>query len=77
MGPSALVVQRGPSVPLLLCPVKDRRSAVEVGFSRAAAELLYLVPMMSCTTTLQGVHHCSRRDGDGDCKIMVACVGGR
>jgi hypothetical protein len=73
MGPSVLVVQRGPGVPLLLCLV----CPFEVGSSRAAAELLYLVPMMSRTTTLQGACHCSRRDGDGDCKIVVACVGGR
>jgi hypothetical protein len=34
--------QRGPGVPLLLYPVNDCRSVVEVGSSRAAVELLSL-----------------------------------
>jgi hypothetical protein len=43
-------------LPLVLYPVDDRRSWVEVGSSRAAAELLSLVLTVSCTTTLHAMH---------------------
>jgi hypothetical protein len=68
--------QCGPGVLLMFCPVNDHRSVVEVGSSRPG-ELLSLVPAVSCILTLQVACYCSRRDGDGGCKIVVACVCGR
>jgi hypothetical protein len=40
------------SLSLLLCPVDDLFSAVEVGSSCTAMKLVALVLAMSCTTTL-------------------------
>jgi hypothetical protein len=68
--------QHGPGVRLVFCPVDDHRSVVEVGSSRPA-ELLSPVPAVSCILTIQGARYCSRRDGDGGCKIVVARARGR
>jgi hypothetical protein len=61
---------------LVFCPADDRRSVVEVGSSRSA-ELLSHGLVLSCILTLQAVRYCSRRDGDGGCKIVVARACGR
>jgi hypothetical protein len=68
--------QCGPGVLLVFYPVDNRRSVVEVGSSHLG-ELLSPVPVVSCILTLQVTCHCSRRDGDGGCKIVVARVRGR
>jgi hypothetical protein len=65
----------GPSVILLLCPANDCLSAVEVGSSRVATRLLFLVPMMSCISIGQAVDQCQATD-DGDYKIVVAHASG-
>jgi hypothetical protein len=61
---------------LVFCPADERRSMVEVGSSRSA-ELLSHVLVLLCILTLHVMCYCSRRDGDGGCKIMVARACGR
>jgi hypothetical protein len=67
----------GPGVLPLLCLVSDCLSAVEVGSSRVAARLLFLVPTVPCTSVVQAVGQCHEATGDGDFKIVVAHAGGR
>jgi hypothetical protein len=44
--------QHGSGVLLVFCPVDDSCSAVEVGSSCMAAELLSPIPVLSCISTL-------------------------
>jgi hypothetical protein len=71
----ALRARLGPAGPagvlLVVCPADNRRSLVEMGSSRSA-ELLSHVLVLSCILTLRAARYCSRRDGDGGCKIVVA-----
>jgi hypothetical protein len=66
----------GPGVLPLLCPVSDCLSAVEVGSSRVAARLLFLVVTVSCISAVQAVGQCHEATDDGDSKIVVAYAGG-
>jgi hypothetical protein len=66
----------GPGVLPLLCPVSDCLSAVEVGPSRMAARLMFLVPTVSCISVVQAVGQCHKATDDGDFEIVVAHAGG-
>jgi hypothetical protein len=66
----------GPGVLPLLRPVSDCLSAVEVGSSRMATRLMFLVLMVSCISDVQAACQCHEATDDGDIKIVVAHAGG-
>jgi hypothetical protein len=60
----------------MLCLVSECLSAVEVGSSRVAARLLFLVPTVSCIFVVQTIGQCHEATDDGDFEIVVAHAGG-